>query len=91
MEFERQQVYYTGHVQGVGFRYTAQRIAANLDVTGFVKNLSDGRVWLVVEGQREEIDSLLTSIRTSMAANIDEVESSLGEYRGEFDSFQVRR
>ena len=90
MEFERRQVYYTGHVQGVGFRYSVQRIAANLDVTGFVKNLSDGRVWLVVEGKPEEVDSLLTSIRSSMAANIDDIESSHGDYLGEFDSFQIR-
>ena len=46
----QREVYYAGNVQGVGFRYTARCAAAGLDVTGFVRNLPDGRVHLVVEG-----------------------------------------
>src|SRR5262245_51276190 len=47
---ERRTVYYTGHVQGVGFRYTARAAAQSCDVVGFVRNLDDGRVQIVAEG-----------------------------------------
>ena len=47
---EQREVYYSGRVQGVGFRYTVRSLASRMAVTGFVKNLPDGRVHLVVEG-----------------------------------------
>ena len=56
---ERREVLYAGHVQGVGFRYTVQRLARGYSVTGFVRNLSDGRVELVVEGESGEVDGFL--------------------------------
>lgn len=91
MDFERRDVYYSGRVQGVGFRYNAQRIATGFDVTGYVQNLSDGRVWLVVEGKPGEIGSLMRSIEDSMRSNIDNVESSSDDYVGEFEGFSIRR
>ena len=91
MDFERRDVYYSGHVQGVGFRYNAQRIATGFDVTGYVQNLSDGRVRLVVEGKPGEIGSLMRSIEDSMRSNIDNVESSSDDYVGEFEGFSIRR
>ena len=54
---ERRQVRYSGHVQGVGFRYTAVSISRRHTVTGFVQNLSDGSVVLVAEGQAKSLDS----------------------------------
>ena len=47
---ERRVVHYSGRVQGVGFRYTVRTLATRFAVTGFVRNLADGRVQLVVEG-----------------------------------------
>ena len=46
----RKTIYYSGRVQGVGFRWTTRRIACEYDVTGYVMNLPDGRVELAVEG-----------------------------------------
>ena len=46
----RRTSHFSGHVQGVGFRYTVQDLAADFDVRGYVRNLPDGRVELVVEG-----------------------------------------
>ena len=43
-------ILFRGHVQGVGFRYTARQLASRYDVTGFVRNLTDGRVELLVDG-----------------------------------------
>ena len=53
----RMQIFYSGHVQGVGFRYTAKTVAAGFEVTGTVRNLPDGRVELIAEGAREELEA----------------------------------
>ena len=55
--------YYSGHVQGVGFRYTTLSIARGYNVAGFVQNLPDGRVELVAEGEKHEIDAFLREVR----------------------------
>ena len=55
----RSHVFFTGQVQGVGFRFTAQRLANDLKLTGWVKNLPDGRVEMMAEGPRERIEHLL--------------------------------
>ena len=56
-------VFYSGHVQGVGFRYTAKTVAAGFEVTGTVRNLPEGRVELVAEGDRAELEAFRTAIR----------------------------
>jgi acylphosphatase len=58
----RSHIFYSGAVQGVGFRYTAQRFARTLKVNGWVKNLPDGRVEMMAEGPRERIDNLIYKI-----------------------------
>ena len=66
------QVFYEGRVQGVGFRYTARRVAAGFEVAGFVRNLPDGRVELVASGDAEEVDGFLAGVRESeLAGHID--------------------
>ena len=55
--------FFEGRVQGVGFRFTAREIAQDLGITGWVKNLSDGRVELVAEGTRARVDELITLLR----------------------------
>jgi len=66
------QVFYEGRVQGVGFRYTARRIAAGFDVAGYVRNLADGRVELVASGDDDEVDGFLEALRDSeLAGHID--------------------
>ena len=87
---ERREVYYRGRVQGVGFRYTTQRIASRLAVTGYVKNLPDGRVLLVAEGQPDELDRLLAAVRVELGNYIGDVRQSVGPVIGEFSRFDVR-
>jgi acylphosphatase len=70
MPVERRRVLYRGHVQGVGFRYTAQRIARGFAVTGTVRNLDDGRVEVVAEGEPDEISAFLEAISQEMAGKI---------------------
>jgi acylphosphatase len=62
---ERVVVFYSGRVQGVGFRVTVRRLACGYDVTGVVRNLPDGRVELVAEGTRAELEAFLAAIDES--------------------------
>jgi len=56
------QVFYEGHVQGVGFRFTVRHIAKGFDVTGWVRNLPDGRVELQVAGDADEVRAFLDQV-----------------------------
>jgi acylphosphatase len=59
------QVFYEGRVQGVGFRYSVRQIAKGFNVTGSVRNLSDGRVQLQASGEDDEVNAFLEAIRRS--------------------------
>ena len=59
------QVFYEGHVQGVGFRFTVRHIAKGFDVTGWVRNLPDARVQLHVTGDEQEVRAFLDQVAQS--------------------------
>ena len=59
------QVFYEGYVQGVGFRWTIRHISKGFDVTGWVRNLPDGRVELQIAGEQEELRAFLDAIAKS--------------------------
>jgi acylphosphatase len=82
-------VHFSGNVQGVGFRYTTRQTAQRYDVTGTVKNLADGRVRCVVEGQPKEIDAFVKDLRSQMDRYIRDISQQQAEASGKFDSFQV--
>jgi acylphosphatase len=86
---EARRVLYSGRVQGVGFRYTARRIAQGHAVTGFVRNLADGRVELVAEGTAADLDQLLAAIAETMADNIRQTDVQKGPATGHFHSFEI--
>ena len=87
---QRSHVFYAGHVQGVGFRASVQEIAREFQVTGFVQNLPDGRVELVVEGQPVEVSGFLKEIAERRADFIRSVQSDTRPSTGEFAGFQIR-
>ena len=66
----RRRILFSGRVQGVGFRFTCQSLARNVEVAGYVRNLPDGRVELLVEGEGSEIDAFLTTIQREMSRYI---------------------
>lgn len=84
------QILYSGHVQGVGFRYTAKSVGAGFEVAGTVRNLPDGRVELIAEGAREELDAFRHAIRDAGLDHIirDEV-LTWSEARGGFRGFEI--
>ena len=63
------QVFYEGHVQGVGFRWTVRRIATGFEVMGWIRNLHDGRVELQVGGEDGEVQAFLDAIKKSELAS----------------------
>ena len=82
-------VHYSGKVQGVGFRATAAEIAGDYPVTGWVKNLADGRVHLLVEGPEESVDKFLKAVRTRWKDNIEKEEIEKQTVSGKFKKFEV--
>jgi acylphosphatase len=86
---ESRRVLYSGRVQGVGFRYTAHQIARRHAVTGFVRNLPDGRVELVAEGSSAELDQMLDQIAAAMADFIRDRQVHVGPATGGYRSFEV--
>jgi acylphosphatase len=89
-EREQREVVYRGMVQGVGFRYTARRIAAGFPVTGYVQNLADGRVRLVVEGVAAALDRFLAAVEAEMGRCIEDASTTTRPATGEFRRFDVR-
>jgi acylphosphatase len=87
---EQREVHYAGGVQGVGFRYTVRALAAGFDVSGFVRNLADGRVHMVVEGDGDRLAALLEAIRARMGHCIADVQETARPATGRFDSFEIR-
>jgi acylphosphatase len=86
----RMQIFYSGCVQGVGFRYTAKTVATGFEVTGLVRNLPDGRVELVAEGLREELEAFQGAIRGAGLAGFIRNESvSWGDAKNEFHGFEI--
>lgn len=84
------EVYYRGHVQGVGFRYSAVTASRSLEVSGYVRNLPDGRVHLVAEGRPEELERLLAQIARQHDGRIRDVDLQKRPPEGAFDGFEIR-
>lgn len=75
------QIFYAGHVQGIGFRYAVKQIAKSFDVTGWIRNLPDGRVELQATGEPRELAGFIEAISNSeLRAHIKEqVETRLAD------------
>ena len=91
MDLERARVLYTGTVQGVGFRWRAVDASRGVAVTGFVRNLADGRVELVAEGTRAEVERMFAAVRERLGDLIESEDVSWSAASGEFRSFAVLR
>lgn len=86
---KRIHIYYSGRVQGVGFRFTAQAAAVDLGLMGWVKNLPDGRTELVCEGKEEQLNKLLVKIDDEFSEYIREKNVNWMPATDEFASFAI--
>ena len=84
-------IYYSGEVQGVGFRATAYRLAQKFPaVRGWVRNLADGRVELLAEGPEPMVDAFLALLRGRMQGRIESEDRHEREVETELVDFQIR-
>lgn len=83
--------HYSGHVQGVGFRFTAQRVAAGYDVVGYVRNLPDGRVELWAQGTEAQVSRFLAEVARRMRENITGIEMRDCDPDTGLTAFDIRR
>jgi acylphosphatase len=92
MKRARMTIWYAGRVQGVGFRWTACDVAAGYEVVGRVLNLPDGRVELVAEGSREELEAFRSAIQKSgLGGFIRDETVQWSEATGEYRGFEIGR
>ena len=68
---------YTGRVQGVGFRMTSRRLSSAFPVSGYVRNLEDGRVELVVEGEPDALATYLHAVHREFGDMIRDIQEEL--------------
>jgi len=86
----RAHVLISGRVQGVFFRYETKRLAVRLGVAGWVRNLPDGRVEAVFEGEKEDVERMIEFChRGPPGAIVRKVEVSWGEPTGRFQGFRI--
>jgi len=86
----RVHVIVSGRVQGVAFRYFTERWATELGLTGWVRNLFDGRVEVLAEGDKDGLDALLTRLGEGpRAAVVENVDVAWEQPTGEFKDFRV--
>jgi acylphosphatase len=90
MRRERVTTYYSGRVQGVGFRYAVKTLVNGFEAIGTVRNLPDGRVELVAEGVRTELEGLLEAVRQSEVGRfIRQEQSDWTDAKNEFRTFEI--
>jgi acylphosphatase len=83
-------IFISGRVQGVGFRAFTRKEASSRGITGWVKNLADGRVEIKIQGEREDIKDMIRRIKEGPSfARVNDVEVSDEEIEN-FDRFEVR-
>ncbi|MBU1043698.1 MAG: acylphosphatase [Candidatus Omnitrophica bacterium] len=82
-------VYYSGMVQGVGFRYQVRNIAAGFPVLGLVRNLADGRVELIAEADKQTLVDFLANIDAALGQYIRDKQISWDKAGNDFNDFEI--
>ena len=82
-------IFYSGTVQGVGFRYTTQRVDVSQGLSGWVKNLKDGRVEIIAEGENNHIEQLIDELDKQFDGYIRHKEIDLCPAEGQCRGFRI--
>lgn len=82
-------VYFTGIVQGVGFRYTVHRYASDMGIGGWVRNLPDGRVEMKAEGEKLLLEELLERIEVHFSGSLREKQMYWDDHLEHFTEFKI--
>jgi acylphosphatase len=90
MDVHHESVFFSGHVQGVGFRYTTLQVAKEFEVSGYVMNLPDGRVQLEAEGRVDEVKAFVDAVRDRLHGYIRKVEQKGDARTAEFKGFTIK-
>ena len=86
----RAHIFVSGRVQGVFFRENTRKKAERLNVSGWVKNLRDGRVEAVLEGERQNVENMVNWARKGpIWAKIEALDVIWEDYSGQFASFKI--
>jgi acylphosphatase len=83
-------IYYRGRVQGVGFRFTCQRVAENHGIAGWVKNMPDGSVRLAAQGDERSIKKFLSEIEQNLNRFISDKEIEWQDFPEKLENFNIR-
>jgi len=83
-------IWFSGHVQGVGFRYTTVQVAKEFEVSGFVENLADGRVLVEAEGGKPEVDRFVKAVEDRMHGHVRKTERRGQSRAPQFSGFIIR-
>jgi acylphosphatase len=89
-EVHHETAYFTGRVQGVGFRYAALQVAREFEVSGFVANLPDGRVVLEAEGTRADVEAFLVAVHEKMDGYVRKVDRMADVRSPQFSGFSIK-
>ena len=88
-QMKRTHIFYSGGVQGVGFRFTAIDIANSLNLTGWAKNLTDGRVEVICEGEEADINNFIERLEKEFSGYIRDKQISWSEATDKFKDFSI--
>jgi acylphosphatase len=83
-------IVFSGDVQGIGFRYTAHRVAGRYSLTGYVRNTPDGSVELLLQGHPDDISAYIADIKETFSRYIRNVDIEDTPFNPEYDSFMIR-
>lgn len=87
----RARIFISGRVQGVFFRQNTRKKAQELGITGWVKNLANGRVEALIEGEKDKVNELIEwTKKGSIFSRVDGVDIAWEEYQAEFDDFKIK-
>jgi acylphosphatase len=90
IQFKAVKIIVSGHVQGVGYRYFIARFAANLELTGYAKNLFNGDVEIVAEGRHEFLEGLIEKAKLGPGgAYVKTCKTEWLDFKKKYDKFEI--